>query len=102
MDMVYRQALNNLSKSGPSQENSPDRDQEYCYSNSRIFPTSFPPHLRTKIDRDNLEFDEEHEERITTRMAEQHAARNKQRRMIDHYTGLRWDSEDIDEEEEEE
>ena len=31
-----------------------------------IFPTSFPLHLRTKIDRDNLEFDEEHEERMTT------------------------------------
>merc|ERR1719357_1287143 len=33
-------------------------------------------------------------------MAEQHAARNKQRRVIQQYSGLRWDSEDIDEEDE--
>lgn len=35
--------------------------QEYVWSNSRVFPLSFPRHLRTKIDRDNLECDEEHQ-----------------------------------------
>jgi len=99
-DVVYRQAMSNLSSRENTQEDRPDKTHEYCYSNARIFPTSFPPHLRTKIDRDNLEFDEEHEERITTRMAEQHAARNKQRRMIQQYSGLKWDSEDIDDEDE--
>eukprot|EP00090_Calanus_glacialis_P012504 TRINITY_DN21085_c0_g1_i1.p1 TRINITY_DN21085_c0_g1~~TRINITY_DN21085_c0_g1_i1.p1 ORF type:complete len:1287 (-),score=515.73 TRINITY_DN21085_c0_g1_i1:63-3923(-) len=100
-DTVYRQAMSRLNKTEPGQEKKSDRDQEYCYSNSRIFPTSFPPHLRTKIDRDNMEFDEEHEERMTSRLAEHHAARNKQKRMIDQYTGLKWDPEDIEEEDEE-
>jgi len=100
-DVVYRQAMSRISKTEPGQEKKSDRDQEYCYSNSRIFPTSFPPHLRTKIDRDNIEFDEEHEERMTSRLAEHHAARNKQKRMIDQYTGLKWDPEDIEEEDEE-
>jgi len=100
-DTVFKQAMTTMQKTEQLQEKKSNRD-EYCYSNCRIFPTCFPPHLRTKIDRDNLEFDEEHEERITSRLAELHAARNKQRRMIDQYTGLKWEPEDLDEEDEEE
>jgi len=99
-EVVFRQAMKSFDKTESVQEKS-DRDQEYCYSNCRIFPTRFPPHLRTKIDRDNMEFDEEHEERITSRLAEQHAARTKQRRMIDQYTGLKWEPEDLEDDEEE-
>ena len=36
----------------------PDYSQEYTYSNCRVFPANFPQHLRTKMERDNLEFDE--------------------------------------------
>jgi len=99
-EVVFRQAMKSFDKTESVHEKS-DRDQEYCYSNCRIFPTRFPPHLRTKIDRDNMEFDEEHEERITSRLAEQHAARTKQRRMIDQYTGLKWEPEDLEDDEEE-
>ena len=77
-----------------------DKNQEYCFSNGKVFPTSFPLHLRTKIDRDNIEFDEEHEERITSRLVERQKAKMKQKKMLSQYEALRWEPDNSDEEDE--
>ena len=45
-----------------------DYSSEYVYFNCRVFPTGLQPHLRNKIDKDNLEFDEEIEEKKQRRI----------------------------------
>merc|ERR1719186_707172 len=83
-------------QSGSSVGSQGSQDSSYLFSNTRVFPRTFPQHLKTKIDRDNLEFDEEQEARHHARMAEIHDQQNKRRTMILQYKGLRWDSEDED------
>ena len=41
---------------------------EYCFSNGKVFPIIFPQHLRIKIDKDNMEFEEERFERMSSRL----------------------------------
>ena len=64
---------------------------EYCLSNGKIFPVNFPPHLKTKIDKDNLEFEEERDERLTSREHERIETRLKQQRMVERYRSLHFD-----------
>ena len=66
-----------------------DYTAEYVFSNTRVFPVTFPIHLKSKIDRDNQEYDEEQEERHHSRMAEINEQQNKRRTMIQQYRGLR-------------
>ena len=66
-----------------------DYTAEYVFSNTRVFPATFPIHLKSKIDRDNQEYDEEQEERHHSRMAEINEQQNKRRTMIQQYRGLR-------------
>ena len=63
---------------------------EYVLSNGRVYPASFPVHLRNKIDRDNSEFMEESKERLRSRKADRVARRTKRRRMVEQYKGLKW------------
>ena len=68
---------------------------EYCVSsNGKMFPANFPPHLRTKIDKDNFEFEEERDERLSSRESERLESKAKQHRMLNHYRNLHWDSDD--------
>ena len=64
---------------------------EYCLSNGKIFPVNFPPHLKTKIEKDNMEFEEEREERLSSREHERIETRVKQRRMVERYRSLHYD-----------
>jgi hypothetical protein len=64
-----------------------DYSDEYCYSNSRVFPISFQPHLRTKIDKDNQEFDEELEEKKHVRLVSLRDNNKKRIKMRELYRG---------------
>jgi uncharacterized DUF497 family protein len=64
-----------------------DYSDEYCYSNSRVFPVTFQPHLRTKIDKDNQEFDEELEEKKHVRLVSVRNNNKKRLKMMDLYKG---------------
>jgi hypothetical protein len=62
-----------------------DYSDEYCYSNCRVFPVSFQPHLRNKIDKDNLEFDEEIEEKKQHRLEIVRIKNRKKHKMKETY-----------------
>ena len=62
-----------------------DYSSEYCYSNCRVFPVSFQPHLRNKIDKDNLEFDEEIQEKKQRRLDIIRRNNRKKNRMKETY-----------------
>jgi hypothetical protein len=64
-----------------------DYSDEYCYSNTRVFPMSFQPHLRTKIDKDNQEFDEELEEKKKLRHVSVEEHNHRRVKMLDLYKG---------------
>ena len=64
-----------------------DYSSEYCYSNCRVFPVGFQPHLRNKIDKDNLEFDEEIEEKKQRRLEIVRLNNRKKLRMKETYRG---------------
>ena len=68
-------------------------DCDYCFSNGKIFPIIFPPHLRTKIDKDNMEFDEERFERMSSRLHEREETKAKQTKMMNRYSMLPWEPE---------
>ena len=62
-----------------------DYSDEYCYSNCRVFPVKFQEHLRNKIDKDNLEFDEEIEEKKQRRIEIVRINNRKKNKMKDTY-----------------
>ena len=62
-----------------------DYSDEYCYSNCRVFPVKFQQHLRNKIDKDNLEFDEEIEEKKQRRIEIVRINNRKKNKMKDIY-----------------
>jgi len=77
-----------------------DYSDEYCYSNCRVFPVSFQPHLRNKIDKDNLEFDEEIEEKKQHRLEIVRIKNRKKHKMKETYRNLVWtEDENYDEDE---
>ena len=57
-------------------------------------PVDFPLHLKTKIEKDNLEFDEERSARLTSRIQEKEETRMKHKKMTEYYSSLSWDSDD--------
>ena len=77
----------NSSDSSGSSVEEVDYSDEYCYSNSRVFPVSFQPHLRTKIDKDNQEFDEEMEEKKHLRLVSARDNNKKRLKMMEIYRG---------------
>ena len=77
---------NSTDSSGSSVEEI-DYSDEYCYSNTRVFPMSFQPHLRTKIDKDNQEFDEELEEKKKLRHVSEEEHNHRRVKMLDLYKG---------------
>jgi len=63
---------------------------DYVYSNCRVFPTSLQQHLRNKIDKDNMEFDEEIEEKRQRRLEIARQKNFKKRKMKETYKTLLW------------
>ena len=77
----------------------PLKDSDYCMSNGKIFPVVFPHYLKTKIDKDNVEFEEERFERMALKHQERQESREKRKRMCEIYQALSWVMEDFDGEE---
>ena len=63
-----------------------DYSNEYSYSNCRVFPVKFQPHLRNKVDKDNLEFDEEINEKKQQRIEIVRRKNREKRKMREMYT----------------
>ena len=77
----------------------PLKDSDYCMSNGKIFPVVFPHYLKTKIDKDNVEFEEERFERMAIKHQERQESREKHKRMARIYQSLSWEMEDSNDEE---
>ncbi len=60
-------------------------EKDYVYSNCRVFPTSLQQHLRNRIDKDNLDFDEEIEEKRQRRLQIARQKNLKKKKMKDTY-----------------
>ena len=69
-----------------------EQETDYILYNGKVFPAILPEYLRSKVDKDNTEFEEERRERVASRREERVEARSKQRRMVREYRGLKWSS----------
>ena len=71
-----------------STDSNEDINKDYVYSNCRVFPTSLQQHLRNRIDKDNLEFDEEINEKRLRRLEIARQKNLKKKKMKDTYKSI--------------
>ena len=70
---------------------------EYVYSDGKVFPVDFPSHLRTKIEKDNREFEAKLLEKYNTKVLERREAQTQQVKMQNDYRDLEYSSDsDLD------